>query len=81
MKNNNKKKSDYLTYIEETRKHHKKLKKTAADATRKARKIAFSHNNYITYLENNQIIKEYPDGRKRVIKRIPNSVVKANNSE
>ena len=67
---NKKKNEEYLSYIEETKKHRKKLKDIVARATRSAGKKAISNNNFITYLDGTRIVREYPDGRKVVIKKI-----------
>ncbi|MCF8462161.1 MAG: hypothetical protein K9G46_15675 [Flavobacteriales bacterium] len=62
-----KKRTDYLTYIEETPIHWDKLDKLAKVASREAVKESKSQNVAITYLENEKIIREYPNGRKEVI--------------
>ena len=67
MGNARKKRTEYLSYIEETRKHLTTLQKVASQATRKAIRLAKSKNLFITYQEGNNIIREYKNGGKEVI--------------
>lgn len=67
MKSVRKKSSEYLSYIEETRKHIGQLKNVAAEATSKAAILTQSKNLPITYKEGNFIIREYSDGKKEKI--------------
>lgn len=67
MKKVRKKKSEYLSYIEETSKHIGKLKKVAAKATRDAVTLTQSRDLPITYKKGNIIVREYSNGRKETI--------------
>lgn len=62
-----KKKFEYLSYIEETRKHYGILKTVAANATKRAVIITKSHKLPLTYKEGMKIVREYSNGRKEVI--------------
>lgn len=68
-----KSKTEYLSYIEETSKHIGKINKVASKATKNARERALNNGNYVTYLDGDKIIKEYPSGRKIIIKTITES--------
>lgn len=65
-----KKRTEYLSYIEDTVKHRPKLIKLAQEASRKAIKEAKAHDVAITYFDGKSIIREQPDGSKEVIDRV-----------
>ena len=67
MSNDRKKRTAYLSYIEETRKHLTALQKVAAEATRKAIRLAKSKNLFITYKDGDKIVREYKNGDKEII--------------
>ena len=71
-----KKKTDYLSYIEETKKHYGKLEKLASDATKKAIQDAKAKDLYITYQEGKKVVREYSDGRKEVIGEVEEPLLK-----
>lgn len=52
------KKTKYLSYIEDTVKHHKKIAEVAKLATRKAFSDAKNNSIEITYLKGNSIVSE-----------------------
>ncbi len=66
------KKIKYLSYIEDTKKHHTLIEKEAKIAVKKA--IADAHKKKIpvTYMEGEQIIKEQANGKKEVIGKVRN---------
>lgn len=64
-----------MSYIEETSKHIGKINKAASKATKKAREKALNNGTYVTYLEGDKIIKEYPSGRKITLKTIAESSI------
>ncbi|GEM_PF-1971472 len=68
-----KKKTDYLTYIEDTPKHRPRLIKLAEAASRKAIKEAKANDVAITYFDGESIICEQPDGSKEVIDKVGES--------
>jgi len=68
-----KKKSEYLSYIEETPKQIGRIRDVASRATSEARKRALKRGNYVTYLEGKKIIREYPDGKKVTLKIVQES--------
>lgn len=70
-----KSKTEYLSYIEETPKHHGKISSAASIATKNARIRALKNGKYVTYLDGNKIIKEYPNGKKVALKVLDNSHV------
>ena len=70
-----KRKTQYLSYIEETPKQIGKIQNAASSATIKARKKALKNGNYVTYLKGKKILKEYPDGRIETVKVIQDSGV------
>jgi hypothetical protein len=63
----------YLTYIEETRKHHSVIEKVAKSSTKKA--IAASHKQFVSvvFMEGERIIKVDAKGEKFVIGEIKNN--------
>ena len=67
MSKNLKKRTAYLSYIEETRKHYTILQKVASKATAKAIRLAKSKNLFITYQLGNSIVREYKNGDKVII--------------
>jgi len=60
-------KTKYLTYLEETRKHHSIIEKVAKSSTKKA--IAASHKKSVpvTYMEGEEIIKVSHKGKKQLL--------------
>lgn len=72
MKKNRKKKSEYLSYIEETRKHYGTLDSVAARATKRAAFITKSQNLPLTYKKGDVVIREYSNGQKEIIGNIDN---------
>jgi len=65
-----KKRTEYLSYIEDTPKHHHKLEKLAQEASRKAIEEAKANNIAITYFDGESIICEQPDGSKEVVGKV-----------
>lgn len=63
----------YLTYLEETKKHHAVIEKVAKTSTKKA--IAASHKKAVpvTYMEGEQIVKVGPKGKKSVVGTVKNN--------
>ncbi|MDQ3017652.1 MAG: hypothetical protein M3R25_13160 [Bacteroidota bacterium] len=57
----------YISYVEDTKKHHNLIAKSAAKATKKAVKRSRKADIPITYLDGLQIIKELPEGKRIVI--------------
>ncbi len=68
-----KKSTEYLTYIEERRKHHDKIAKIAQEATWKASKSAFDDSHEITYVKGDEIIQEKKGEKKKVIGKYSNN--------
>lgn len=66
-------KKKYLTYLEDTRKHHLEIEKVAKSSTKKA--IAASHRKSVpvTFMEGEKIIKVGPKGRKSVVGTVKNN--------
>ena len=66
-------KKKYLTYLEETRKHHSEIEKVAKTSTRKA--IAASHEKSVavTFMEGEKIVKVGPKGKKSVVGTVKNN--------
>lgn len=57
------KRIEYLSYIEETKKHHPKLNNVARVAAKEAIQKARNQSIPITYLAGEEIIKESAEGR------------------
>lgn len=57
------KKTKYLSYIEETRKHLPKLIKIVGEATSSAIEESLEDDVPVVYIEDGVIKKKYPDGR------------------
>ena len=70
-----KSKTEYLSYIEETPKQIVKINKVASTATKNARKRALESGTYVTYLDGDKIMNEYPDGRVVVVKTLEESSI------
>jgi len=66
-------KKKYLTYLEDTRKHHSVIEKVAITSTRKA--IADSHRKSVavTFMEGETIIKVAPNGKKSIVGTVKNN--------
>ncbi len=67
------KKVKYLSYIEETKKHHKLLDKVAKKSSRKAVKKSHQKSVPVTYLEGEHIVKEDSKGKKTILKELKNN--------
>lgn len=63
-------KTKYLTYIEDTPKHHNLLKDIVSKSGRKAVTKSISKDVAITYLEKGRIVKQSSDGRLRVLRKV-----------
>lgn len=63
----------YLTYIEETRKHHKLIDEVAKESSEQAILISRERKVPVTYLEGEEIIRVKPSGEKETIGRIENN--------
>ncbi|MEO1053840.1 MAG: hypothetical protein AAFX87_24595 [Bacteroidota bacterium] len=64
------KKTKYLTYIEETKKHHSHLAKVAKNSVKKAIRKSKENDVTVTYLEGNAIVSEKPNGETSIIEHI-----------
>lgn len=66
-------KTKYLTYLEETRKHHSIIEDVAKTSTKKA--IAASHRRSVpvTYMEGEEIVKVSHNGIKKVVGLVKNN--------
>ncbi|MEP6795466.1 MAG: hypothetical protein ABJB16_14145 [Saprospiraceae bacterium] len=62
-----KRKIDYITYIEDTKKHHKLIGLAAKEGTQKAVRKSRQSEVSITYVDGVNIIKEFPSGRMRIL--------------
>jgi len=67
------KKTKYLSYLEEHRKHHSEIEKVAKESVKQA--ISESHKNEIpvTFMEGEAIVKVGPDGEKSIVGEIKNN--------
>ena len=66
-------KTKYLSYVEETRKHHKIIDQEAKKSSRKAISASHEKSIPITYLEGENIIREEATGEKTTVARIENN--------
>ncbi len=66
-------KTKYLSYLEETRKHHGLIEEEAKTAVKKA--IEESHNEgvAVTFLEGEKIVKVGPKGKKSEVGTVVNN--------
>ncbi len=66
-------KKKYLTYLEDTRKHHSEIEKVAKTSTKKA--IAASHRKSVpvTFMEGEEIVKVSSKGNKSVVATVKNN--------
>jgi len=67
------KKVKYLSYIEETKKHHALIEKEAKIAVKKAIAAAHKKKVPVTYMEGEQIIQEEANGKKVIIGKVRNN--------
>lgn len=63
----NKKKTEYLSYLEDTKKYYSKIEGIASIAVKKAIENAKDKKLDITYLKGEDIIKESPSGKTTII--------------
>ena len=71
-------KTKYLTYIEETKKHHGLLAKLAKTSTKKAVMTTLGQSIPVTYMEGEEIIKVNANGKKVVVGTLANNRRKVN---
>ena len=66
-------KKKYLTYLEDTRKHHAEIEKLAKTSTRKA--IAASHDKSIPviFMDGEEIVRVGPSGEKEYVGTVENT--------
>ena len=69
-------KKKYLTYLEDTRKHHAVIEEVAKSSAKKA--IAASHRKSVpvTFMEGEKIIKVGPKGKKSTVGTVRNNRIK-----
>lgn len=67
-----KKSTEYLSYIEETPKHHDKIAELAKAASKKAVKEADKKKLSITYLKGDRIIERSVQGHEKEVGTYPN---------
>jgi len=67
-----KKSTKYLSYIEDTPKHHDKIADLAKKASSDAVEEALSENKTITYLKGEKIMQRSVDGKEKEIGSYPN---------
>lgn len=66
-------KKKYLTYLEETRKHHAVLEKEAKSSAKKAISKSHKRSVAVTYMEGEDIVKVDPKGKKSVVGTVKNN--------
>lgn len=67
------KKTNQLSYIEETPKHHPRLVNVIAKGVRTRIQSSKDAGLYITYSRGSEIVREYPNGEIRIIGHIDNA--------
>jgi len=67
------KRTKYLSYIEETRKHHGILQEVAKESVEDAISVAQQNSVAVTYMEGEEIITEEANGKKTVVGSIQNN--------
>ncbi len=65
-------KKKYLSYIEDTKKHHHLIEKAAEISTKKAIAISHSKSVPVTFMEGEKIVKVGPKGKRSVVGSIKN---------
>lgn len=63
-------KTKYLTYIEDTPKHHGLLKDIIIESGKNAVTRSISNDVAITYLKEGKIVKRSPNGKLRVLRKV-----------
>lgn len=66
-------KKKYLTYLEDTKKHHSIIEKVAKSSAQKAITDSHERSVPVTFLEGEEIIKVGPKGGKTVLGIVRNS--------
>jgi len=66
------KRKKYLSYIEETKKHHPELRKVAKSSTAKAIKKSHAKSVPVTYMEGEEILRVSAKGKKSVVGKVKN---------
>ena len=66
----------YLSYIEETKKHHPILEKEAKSSIKRAIIKSHKRSVAVTYMEGYEIVKVGPKGEKSVIGTVKNNIRK-----
>lgn len=66
-------KKKYLTYLEETKKHHSVIEKVVESSTKKAIEHSHSKSVPVTFLEGERIVKVGPEGKKTVVGTVKNN--------
>jgi len=67
-----KKSTEYLSYIEETPKHHGEIARLAKEASHKAVAEALKGDGSITYLKGDKILQRNADGQEEEVGSYPN---------
>lgn len=67
------KKTKYLSYLEETPKHHAKIGAVATESSTKAIAASLAKSVPVTYLEGETIVKVGRNGKKSVVGKVENN--------
>lgn len=67
------KKTKYLSYIEETRKHHPIIDAIAGESSRIAIKKSLAASVPVTYLEGEAIVEVDSNGKKKIVGTVENN--------
>lgn len=66
-------KKKYLTYLEDTKKHHLEIEQVVKSSTEKAIDESHSKSVPVTYMEGEEIIKVGPKGEKAIVGIVKNN--------
>jgi len=66
-------KKKYLTYLEETRKHHGVIEEVVKSSARKAIAVSKRKSVPVAFMEGEEIIREGPKGKKEVVGTVKNN--------
>lgn len=66
-------KKKYLTYLEDTRKHHPLIEKVAQTSAKKAIAASLSKSIPVTYMEGENIVNVGPKGKKSIVGTVKNN--------
>ena len=66
-------KKKYLTYLEDTRKHHNELEKVAQTSALEAISASYRKSIPVTFMDGEKIVKVGPKGKRSIVGMVKNN--------